>query len=421
MLWTRRRFLGGVASAALAHVGCSLGPRELRRERIHYNEAVKASSEEQLLLNIVRLRYIDSPSSLAITSVADQYELTRSLGLTPFFTSAAAGQAFGGYRSIVLPQAQIGAATRPTLTYTPEDDQDFTRRLFTPLSLDAIASLSKTTWPTSTVFRLWLENLNWVSNAETASGPTPREAPEFTEFLAGVSAIQRLTDRKLATVFIEEKDDPVGDDITADKVSADAMARAAKDGFEFRKTGNAANWRLVRKKQQAALRLDSVAAKDPDFLTMCHVFRLNPAKTTFELTTGKLDPYFKDAPKEGLEKLDLETRSLLQVLFFLSHGVELPLDHIQSGVAPQTLEAPGREFDWQQVLGGLFQVHNATGKRAPACASVAVCYRGRWFYIDDRDRDTKSTFALLLEVSRLQLSTEKSGPGPVLTLPIGGR
>ncbi len=62
--------------------------------------------------------------------------------------------------------------------------------------------MSKTTWPISTVFRLGLENMNWVSNAETASGPTPRDPPEYADFLAGVEALQRLTDRRQATVFI---------------------------------------------------------------------------------------------------------------------------------------------------------------------------------------------------------------------------
>jgi hypothetical protein len=388
---------------------------------LRYNEAVKESSEEQLLLNIVRLRYTDAPSSLAVTSVADQYELTRSLGLTPFFTAAAAGQALGGYRSTVLPQAQVAAANRPTLTYTPEDDQEFTRRLFTPLSLEAIASLSKTTWPTSTVFRLWLENLNWVSNAETASGPTPRDPPEFADFRAGVAALQRLTDRKLATIFIEEKDDRVGDDVPAEKVTTEAMARAAKDGFEFRKVLNTANWRMVRKKQQPTLRLAEAAKADQDFQTFCRVFRLDPARRSFDFTAAKLDPYLKDAPKEGLDRLDLETRSLLQVLFFISHGIDLPPEHSQSGAAPLTVEPDGRAFDWQQVLGGLFRVHSVAGKKAPPCAAVAVCYRGYFFYIDDRDRDTKATFALLLEVSRLQLSGDKGSSGPVLTLPIGGR
>jgi hypothetical protein len=421
MVWTRRRFLIALGVTALGHAGCAVGPRELRHDRLAYNEAVKASSEEQLLLNIVRLRYTETPSSLAVTTVAEQLEVTHSLGLTPFFTAAAAGQAFGGYRGAVLPQAQAGAATRPTLTYTPEDDQEFTRRLFTPLSLEAVASLSKTTWPTSTVLRLWLENLNWVSNAETASGPTPKDPPEYAEFLAGVAALQRLIDRKVATIFVEEQDDPVSDDIPAEKVTAEAMARAAKDGFEFRKAVDTRLWRLVKKKQQAALRISAAAAGDPDFQTLCRVFHLDPARASFDLTAAKLDPYLKGAPPAGLDKLDLETRSLLQVLFFLSNAVEVPPEHAASGAAPLTVGPGGQVFDWQQVLGGLFRVYVVSGKEPPPGARVAVCYRDHWFYIDDRDRDTKATFALVLEVSRLQVSTEKAGRGPVLTLPVGGR
>ena len=42
--------------------------------------------------------------------------------------------------------------------------------------------------------------------------------------------------------------------------------------------------------------------------------------------------------------------------------------------------------------------------------------KGYWFYIDERDRDTKATFALLVELSRLQLSTDKGGGAPVLTI-----
>jgi hypothetical protein len=400
--------------------GCSFGPRALPHDRIRYNEAVKTSGEEQLLLNIVRLRYTDTPSSLSVTSLADQYELVRNLGLTPFFTSAAAGQAFGGYRGAVLPQVGLTGTTRPTLTYTPQDDQDFTRRLFTPISLESVASLSKTTWPTATVFRLWLENMNWVSNAETASGPTPRDSPEYAEFLTGIQALQRLADRKLAAIFIDEQDDPVGDELPPEKITAEAVVRAAQAGFEYRKE-KSGNWRVVRKKQQPILRIADAAKNDPDFQTVCRIFRLDPKQTSFDLTTAKLDPFLKDAPKNGLGTLDLETRSLLQVLFFVAQGVDVPPMHVQSGEAPLTFGADGQMFDWQQVLGGLFKVCWATGKHPPATAHVAVQYKGYWFYIDERDRDTKATFALLMELSRLQLSTDKSGNAPVLTLPLGGR
>ena len=117
----------------LSCFGCSLGPRSLMHSRLRYNEAVKTTSEQQLLLNIVRLRYVDTPSSLAISSIADQQEVVAGLGIVPFFTSAGAGDV-GSYRNSILPQAQLSGTTRPTLSYTPLDDEEFTRRLFSPIS-----------------------------------------------------------------------------------------------------------------------------------------------------------------------------------------------------------------------------------------------------------------------------------------------
>src|SRR5262249_31055435 len=154
----------------------------IESSRLRYNEAVKVTTEQQLLLNIVRLRYTDTPSSLALTAIADQQEAIAALRAIPFFAAAAAGD-FGGYRGALLPQAELTRTTRPTLSYTPLDAQEFTRRLFTPISLEGMTYLAKTPWPVATVFRLWLENLNWVPNAETASGPTPKGPPEFVEFL----------------------------------------------------------------------------------------------------------------------------------------------------------------------------------------------------------------------------------------------
>ena len=62
----------------------------------------------------------------------------------------------------------------------------------------------------------------------------------------------------------------------------------------------------------------------------------------------------------------------------------------------------------------------AAGKKPPPAAHVAVCYLGYWFYIDERDRDTKATYSLLLELSRLELGA-KTGTAPLLTLPLAGR
>ena len=94
--------------ALLSTLGCSLGPRSLAHSRLRYNETVKATSEQQLLLNIVRLRYVDTPSSLAISSIADQQEFAAGLGIVPFFAAAGAGDV-GNFSSTALPN-EIGRA-----------------------------------------------------------------------------------------------------------------------------------------------------------------------------------------------------------------------------------------------------------------------------------------------------------------------
>jgi hypothetical protein len=50
-----------------------------------------------------------------------------------------------------------------------------------------------------------------------------------------------------------------------------------------------------------------------------------------------------------------------------------------------------------------------------------VPYKGHWFYIDESDRDSKSTFSLLMELSRLELGVRTGQQAPLLTLPLNGR
>src|SRR5437868_3325528 len=236
-----------ILGVALVCAGCALGPKALARTRLQYNEVVKTTGEEQLLLNIVRLRYMDTPSSLAISSVAAQFEVNQSFQLTPFFV--ASGAEVAKTWAAVLPQLGIGGADRPTFSFTPLDDQEFTRKLFTPLPLDGLVYLAKTTWPISTVFRLYLENLNWVSNAETASGPTPKGAPTFEEFRRGAIALQKLQDRGEIVFGAEERREAQGSPLPAASVTARDIVEAAKSGYEYRLDEPGTKWTLVKKTQ----------------------------------------------------------------------------------------------------------------------------------------------------------------------------
>ena len=397
----------------------SFGPRALQQARLDYNETVKSTTEEQLLLNIVRLRYTDTPSSMAISAIAAQFERSQGIGVVPFF-AAVGGDVGRSSFSAALPQAQVLNADRPTFSLTPLDDQEFTRKLFTPLPLDAVIYLAKTTWPISTVFRLYLENLNWVSNAQTASGPTPAAAPVFNDFRLGIEALQVLQDRGLIVFGLDERSETVGGPLPAASIRPSDVIEAAKNGYEYRPDENGKTWSLIRKSQQPVMRVGPVAIGSTELQTLVQVFKLEPGLDAYDITQEALSPFPSTYPRHGVNKIDLETRSMLQALYFVSHGVDVPAEHLAQGLARRTIDESGNSFDWGQITSGLFAVRHQAGGERPPTARVAIPYRGYWFYIDEADQATKSTFSLLVELSRLELNV-KAGPGPVLTLPVGAR
>lgn len=405
LLWT-------VVILGSTFLGCGFGPRSIVQTRLAYNEAVKTTSEEQFLLNIVRLRYTNTPSSLAISNIADQQELASELQAIPFFVPGA----IDGFRATALPQATLTRASRPTLSYTPLDDEDYTQRLFTPISLNGAFYLSRTTWPISTVFRLYLENLNWVSNAETASGPTPRCAPEYAQFLEGIQALQELQDLQLVQLHFDTHEELVGGPFE-NPANASEMVLKALD-MELDVRHDESGYTLIKKSSQPMLAIDPAAKDQPAWETFCRCFHVDPHVSALKITSEELAPFQNAESDNKLSVLDLETRSLLQVLFFVSHGIDIPNEHIREGKVPMTCNPDGTPFDWRQVMDGLFRIHCMKSKKRPEQAYVSVFYEGYWYYIDQRDRDTKATFSLLLEVSRLELQSSESN-APLLTLPLG--
>src|SRR4029079_18342252 len=99
----------------------------------------------------------------------------------PFFsTESVAVQCCQSF-SAVLPFAGAGAANRPTLSLTPVHSGDTLARYLRPITLEGVIFFAETSFPISTVFRMWLEGINGVPNAPTASGPTRSFPPEYVD------------------------------------------------------------------------------------------------------------------------------------------------------------------------------------------------------------------------------------------------
>lgn len=400
--------------------GCTFGPHALEKSHRRYNDAYSRVDSEELLLNIVRFRYNDSPAEVEVSAIAAQYELSADAQVRPFWESQADSGIFRTF-STALPYAAAGGANRPTISLTPIHSGETIGRYLQPITLEGIIFFAETSWPISTVFRLWLEGMNGVPNAPSASGPTRSFAPEYVDFRRIADLFQSLQDRGELT-FRKTDEEVLDGPIAVDRVSGDALVEARKAGLEYRLTADKQAWQLVHKTRKLYLDLSPRVLATPEYAEIVRTLNLQPGLTRYEVTRSTVGFIEQKPDAKPSDKLVLVTRSLVQALYYCSHGVEVPAEHLAKGVATATREADGRVFDWQSVIGGTFTVKTACGKKPPANASVAVRYRGYWFYIDDTDQATKSTFLLLRPARRLELGNvqiDRRGSGPVLTLPVG--
>jgi len=213
--------IGLLAVAVLA--GCNtMGPRTVPGARLNYNEAIARSRDEQLLLNLVRLRYRDTPLFLDISSVTTQYNLEYAAGVSPSFgsdanygasVSGSADFATTAASSVTRNIAQgasaaknrgtsksqnlqfdtgVGYYERPTVLYTPLQGQEFVKHMLVPLRLEALALLSQSGWSIQRVLRLCAQEMNGLENAVTAAGPTPTVAPEWRDFDRAAGLLREL-------------------------------------------------------------------------------------------------------------------------------------------------------------------------------------------------------------------------------------
>ena len=357
--------------AMLATAGCTtLGPRVLKGERINYNLALQSTADEQMLLNLVRLKYRDTPIFLEVSGIATQFSVS---------ASAQAGADLQAHANDLFTVGVSGAySTQPTVTYTPLQGEDFSQRFLSPLSLDRLMLLYRSGWPLKPILRLCVQRLNSVKNAPRASAPTlRRRVPDYRDFARVVDLIGELERQDVLDIVYESP--PVGE----------------RPG------------RLV-------LRLAPEARELPAVTELTRLLRLAPGKTQYPLVYAH--QVVEDEGAAPLDYLRVETRSLLGMLFFLAEAIEVPERDTQAGKVTITRAETGELFDWRQVTGDLLHVRVESAR--PLGAVITVRYRGSWFYIDDVDLMSKMTFSLLSQLFALQAGkTERMLP--ILTLPIG--
>lgn len=360
-------------TAVMMLTGCaSLGPRIAKVAQRPYNEALVYSWKEQLLLNLVRLRYRDDPYFIEVTSVVSNHtiDLGASLELTFPHMSRPGSQKF---------TPQINYNENPTITYQPLQGAKYVKRLLGHIPMKTVLGLANSGWSIERVLKICVQEVNGIPNAIDAACPTPEFLPEYEAFHRLASNLRKL---QIANLI------KIDTDPNYSKIAFESLVEPGDKDLYFKIICNGTHTSTIHEVQQA-LGLDEA----------CKMYKFSSNLLA------------ADNP----EIIKLKTRTFLGTLYYLSQAVEVPQQHIDCGLVTVTRDPEGNPINWCDIIGDAMTIRSQYSE--PDCAAVKVCYRGHWFYIADNDLNSKSSFMLLSKLFNIQ--DEPSGSNvPQLTIPI---
>lgn len=361
--WVRLALL--LSMLALLSACASIGAGSVNRDRLDYAEALAASWKDQMLLNIVKLRYADTPVFLEVSSVISSYQLqsqmslagTLSSGLTPGLPDTWGRGATVGATGLYT--------DKPTITYTPLQGDKFTRELLRPIAPAALFQLVQAGYPVDLVFQLATRAINGVYNRSNRPMGARDADPEFYPIL---DALRRLQ-----------------------------LSEAI--GFRLEKRGPEEMSLITFRGNKVT------SAVEQDSRLVRTALGIRPDARELTLTFGAI-------PRSDQE-LAVLTRSMLEILLELGARVEAPAADIEAG---RTFPVPPPRPDSGPRDQPLVKIY--AGAEPPTDVFVAVRYSHYWFWIDNRDFRSKSIFTFLLLLASLA-QTGTAPQAPVLTVPAG--
>jgi hypothetical protein len=282
---TTRLAAAALAAAVLALSACkSVGPPRVVQDRFDYAEAISRSWKENMLLNIVKMRYADAPIFLDVSSVVAQYSLQGQV--------SAGGQfpGLGGVNTASV-GGQMQWADRPTITLQPLTGHRMTKSLLTPIAPREVMGLVQAGWPVDVVMRGTVRSINGVSAGTRNRLVGQVEDPQFERLL---DALRELQQDGSFAVRVESRG---GEEVALVVISRDPTGRLD------------AQRRLV-----------------------AEILHIDPQAEQYHLVFG--------GTNASKDEIALLTRSVIQILGDFAFDVDVPPGHQADGrVGPPVPEA----------------------------------------------------------------------------------
>jgi ABC-type transporter Mla MlaB component len=359
----RRGVVMVMALACMSLCRCSgLGTRRLYADQIGYSRALGDAQKSETLLNVVRIRYGDTPTLLQATQVISGYQLQRNVtGGFEAFPAANPATFLNGSASAQLQQS-------PTFTFQPLSGEEFAQSFIRPLSPSDLLPLATSGLPIDVLFRLGVQSINGLSNAVALTQTGAAGSPDFFLLLQD---LRRLQIAGLLGIRVQPNATPVGD------------------------RGNS---------EPGGVILSIASTRDRDLLATA-----NEAKRLLGMPLGETEAevVYGSSPEPG--QVAVLTRSVLGILSQLAIQINVPPDDVERHRTLPTVGNIGSEHRPVVV------VH--CGAAAPADVFASVRYGRTWFWIAEDDFDSKLAFTVVQIL--LALARTGNAPGAIVTIPAG--
>ena len=355
--------------------GCkTLGPISIPADRFNYNLASAQSANEQMLLNILRLRYGEPIHFLEIGSMLSQYQFNlsgqisgwendlnvwRNPALRAIYNIDSDPSAQDAWR------ANIAYSDSPTITYAPLQGEAFANRVMSPIPPATVFYLSQSGWSIDRLLECCVQQIGKVRNAPIHD----IQGADFwstVKFRTVADLLKKIQDAGRLQFAVE---------VDAETKEAYLFPPQDMTGFE------------------------------EEVKELTDLMGIAPGLPRIKIVQGGHE-IEKDA-------LLMKTRSLLGMMNALAQAITPPEKHIEGGYV--------QKVDAEQVAvvtqPWLTVEYSTTPSLDPF---VQVRYNGYWWHIKKSDWQSKRTFALLTYLFSLQ-ATETAASLPLVTVQAGGR
>lgn len=384
--------------------GCSVGPGSLERDHPRYSEALRQIQDEHRLMNLVRLRYMETPVFLQVTSINTTYNLGVNANAS-VTDSSQAGTTTG---------AGVGGAygETPTFTYSLPASQEFFGRMIAPLSAEQLGPLAMS--GAGGFFLLGLKRINRLENIGSYTGWSAEKPRSYAEFLEALELMKVLEHAGLidftyniSSIQTSSPFDELGE--------WSLIPEAEAIGMRFFKNAGG-QWVTYVGVKVPYLRFAASSANDPGALRLRELLNLEPEKYSFPIVDVDFAPTERiriatDRPAAALDpeakfgEIVISNRSMFEILGIASRSVQVPDEDLKAGLAKPE----------ENVLGDLLTIRSSESE--PTNASIAVQHQGTWFYVAANDLNSKATFVRLNALFEVTAG-RVAGTDPILTIPV---